>query len=844
MPRSSRGSGRHTRKPMPPECFGDKQAFMESARNPTRRHLFDKTNISNLVFVYEEEAPSVPKASRDLFPLDVRRLNSECTVHVVFQNMEQGTSYVARDATHPHHQIMFWELVEALDKFDDSNFPSVDIYPPDQCKQTSFVCSWNRDPGFDAILDQIAWATFPHTIALAEQRGLGQARQHHYADFGLSSDIAGSRRDNPWSSPFGFSTCERRSQGFIDNVTLENYFKFGSVAVEYCWSHTNFPGWVNQLFQDDGSGRQPRFCQQLFPNSSFVNHVDSTRPAATTIESACTIHRDTFNSTIEYLAPTLSLSRVINSVRYTLICYSRKSVDSTMEKERLYGPIFQSMKNLCLAFRNDHRLTCPSQKKPTSLTLLPGGPTLEVSGCCMDPTNYVAPYAVAAHDCIISNRLSYPECFAVIQVFEMCPFTAYYFCMACALLSRNCVKQFPEQPQRYMVSYELCRTMQGLRGLHPGSKVKLPNRFAACGQRKDKMPTLSEWQTHSEKRYRKLVDWSMRNWECPSEKKKAISYKELTTIVTDDTDGTGQLTARHSIVLHSLLGLLPNWVVPFCLVTHNNENLRFLLQRFGIDRKHVDTTDKAMTFTKSLCTYLSTELGIPFPYSFGENLFCKAKRYFDALDYQYMLMNARLSGSGRKRKKDFPVTVEPSVVNLESIFLERYDKKFKDSSFQHLSDIRLSLRGDNWSLSVKRQDVGSWVSLAPGRGLLLGLYCGLLGTSDTRRLTPGQILHCLKRNKERLGRTGYEIVIDSLHFNPSIGEPKPPVLISVVGKSTRQVSSFYGHLLGASDTTGLESAMARMVLGGRNDSREKRKRSKDLCPETTGVNVRKNKKKN
>jgi hypothetical protein len=341
----------------------------------------------------------------------------------------------------------------------------------------------------------------------------------------------------------------------------------------------------------------------------------------------------------------------------------------------------------------------------------------------------------------------------------------------------------------------------------------------------------------------------MRNWSCPSEKKKAIAYKELTTIVTVDTDGTGKLTARHSIVIHSLLGLLPNWVVPFCLVTQYNENLRFLLQRFGIDRKDVDTADKAMTFTKSLCTYLSAELGIPFPYSFGENLFCKAKRYFDALDYEYLKMNARLSGSGRIRKKDFPPTVSPSVVSLESISLDRYDKKFKDSSFQHLPDIRLSLRGDNWSVSVKRQDVGSWLTLAPGRGLLLGLYCGLLGTSETRRLTPGQILACLKRNKERLRRTGYEILMDSLHFNPSIGEPKPPILISVVGKSTRQVSSFYRRLLAASDTTYLESVMSRLSLcnhiAGRSQMQggpRKRSMVEDLCTENTEVNVSKKKK--
>ena len=429
---------------LPPQFNGD--TLLSFLGNKDNLPMLDNNNIQNHILVFRSDPYFKKDETNPVISSDKTKV---ITIHIVCPpTSESSHMYVVKDASKLHGSITWLELNDELDgiSWNKRNKINVEVYSQEQTKCNDFLCVFNNEPVLDPLLQKINFENFTNFIKAVNKTKGGKkvrnkTRQREKANLGYTGgESTNYNEERPFLKDLPVATPSIHKTNNAEDDT-EQLFHDVTKIVEKLWSlgemDNKLPNWIKNIYKSYDNSERHRFAKAIYE----WNLVEAISIAVTDIESGVTFHVDKLNGQTENMTPVISISKVIGGKRYTVIAYSRKSIDDTLARVKVVAPLQKLIFNGVNKFNTAGRfLQTNTMVLQNNIKGLSDAPSILSSKCSMNPLNYTYGPADIIKDVAIKQELNFVGIISVIKAFEKTSHNAAIFSIACATLNTERMK--------------------------------------------------------------------------------------------------------------------------------------------------------------------------------------------------------------------------------------------------------------------------------------------------------------------------------------------------------------------------------------------------------------------
>ena len=593
----------------------DRSRFCQMvASNASHDTLFAKS-ILNVGFVFEVGNSSFSAEDSNgrltgLGALSAERWSKGITaVHFVFPSDCQ--CYVAKTAEYPHYQSDFGSIFDAIKDYDGPDLEFT-FYNPRKCQSNNFLVVLNGEKarGYAEMVD---WNELETRIANdstdAVTGTMERQASRKWVDYGFTSSQCSRRNE----SNTGHSMPQIKPNTTLPGV-VNVFLALSTLARD------TYPEWrLDTSYEDAIEARKlNEFSRRIHED----NLIPSLRLAATSHATRCGCHNDRRTNS-KTLSDVVGISIINNEARLSCNGQQRKSIDDYEVRVTDQGEAIAAIEKVYQELPPSRRQVTGALYAGQVEHYVQGFPSI-VNECNMDPTSY----SMTVLDSVVRLALYYDlnllEIHSLQLAYQCLPHTCLFF----GVVAQIMLEMNPSSLQRnhrrgYGFGHLFATMMVDLfRNVRASSKTQDYRRFSSY--KEPTVPDREQWEDMCHETTVYCLHVFAAYAKTTSSKQREIQYKAISKKLVDIWDGVGVLTASHSILQKSCLGLLPAWCRDYAIMEPENRAVLFFNERFRLHKKL--NTAELDRFFKTLAQRFKVAFNKPFSRRLLENILCKAYR--------------------------------------------------------------------------------------------------------------------------------------------------------------------------------------------------------------------------
>jgi hypothetical protein len=331
------------------------------------------------------------------------------------------------------------------------------------------------------------------------------------------------------------------------------------------------------------------------------------------------------------MSATISISKLDDEDRFSVIVYSRESLDVVLEESIRVDPFTSSIVEFYKSIETSKRYVSRTLLEGTRISPLPGFPVI-INDCNLEPFSYHLTFVEFVLRLIKKYELDMGEIVSVVTCFELFPHCLYYFGVSAILfllnishgdMNRNCGVSFGYQLGNMMMHF-----FNRVRYLNDSSKShSLPPTRFHCYTKLNKLrtlPTFPIWEERCNHKLHTLLMFNARHWVTKDVKTMNSAYLSLIKTLDPFAPNCGNLILQHEVGILSSIGFLPHWVFGHASIDYNGKPMSHF--KAIHPSLCVSSEAKKQSTLVTLAAALATDSSHHISLRDVENIICKAFR--------------------------------------------------------------------------------------------------------------------------------------------------------------------------------------------------------------------------